>query len=288
MAKKKALPTKLTLSPTLLQAIDALVEGGPELFGEFANALNSRLLADPRWASLIEEVQQEAGIHLGQMPDGQQSFTVDFPMPGVFFTATLKLKDSKPPVTRKLEIPDVTFGELHEIIQVALGWTNSHLHNFRVGRDWLLGPVMEDDGLGSAFAFGASEEDDEEGCWLSELDDVERSSIHYTYDFGDSWEVEVKLSAPKPMQDGVLYPRIIDGKRPHPPDDCGGVWGYEELCEIMRKPVADLTEDEEERVEWCGRFDPDTVDLAVINAEYQEIYAPKPAKKKAAGKKKKA
>lgn len=291
MAKKKSLPAKSAkpvLSPILRQALDELIEGGPDVFGQFSIELNERLAADPRWASLLEEAHREAGISVENLPDGRQSFSIDFPMPGVFYTATLKLKHSKPPVTRKLEIPDVTFGELHEIIQVAMGWTNGHLHNFRVGREWMLGPSMQDDGFGPAFAFDSPEEDDEEGCWLSELNDAERKAIVYTYDFGDNWEVEVKLSEPKPNQDGVLYPRIIDGKRPHPPDDCGGVWGYEELCDIMRKPAAELSADEQERLEWCSRFDPETVDLAEINAEYQRIYAPKPVKKKAAGKKKKA
>lgn len=203
-------------------------------------------------------------------------------MPGVFFTATLKLKHAKPPVTRKLEIPDMTLGELHEVIQTAFGWSNSHLHEFVIGRDWRLGPELADDGFGGDM--GLPPQDDEESVWLSELDASEAAAIHYTYDFGDNWEVDVKLSAAKPKQEGVLYPRIIEGKRP---PTTAAVCGYQELCDLMRKPAAELTEDDQERLEWCGRFDPDTVDLTAINAEYEKRDAPKTRTKKAATKKKK-
>ena len=71
------------------------------------------------------------------------------------------------------------------------------------------------------------------------------------------------------------------------PTDCGGVWGYEELCAIMHKPEAELTDDEQERLEWCSRFDPEAVEINAINAVYERMFAPEPQTKKTTGKKKK-
>ena len=52
---------------------------------------------------------------------------------------------------------------------------------------------------------------------------------------------------------------LLDGKRACPPEDCGGVWGYQEICELMKDPAS---QDARERLEWLGyRFDPERFQL---------------------------
>lgn len=77
----------------------------------------------------------------------------------------------------------------------------------------------------------------------------------YVYDFGDYWDHKIQLEKILPREKGVNYPICIKGKRASPPEDCGGVWGYEELLEIIKDP------DHEETMEWLGEdFDPEHFD----------------------------
>ncbi|MEM2135771.1 MAG: plasmid pRiA4b ORF-3 family protein [Candidatus Jordarchaeaceae archaeon] len=70
---------------------------------------------------------------------------------------------------------------------------------------------------------------------------AENRSVDYVYDFGDCWVHKVQLEKILPREEGVDYPRCIGGKRACPPEDCGGVWGYEELLEIIKNPNHDST-----------------------------------------------
>ena len=84
----------------------------------------------------------------------------------------------------------------------------------------------------------------------------------YEYDFGDSWEHKVVLEKIIPAEEGEKYPKCIAGKRACPPEDCGGIWGYEELLNIMSNPKHPKYK---ERKEWLGgklepeKFDPKAV-----------------------------
>lgn len=94
-------------------------------------------------------------------------------------------------------------------------------------------------------------------------------SFTFDYDFGDGWEHEVRLSSVSEYADGEPRKiRFVSCKRACPPEDCGGLWGYDELCGIVRKKASGkrLTRDERERLEWYSGdyddcFDPDLLDL---------------------------
>jgi Plasmid pRiA4b ORF-3-like protein len=91
--------------------------------------------------------------------------------------------------------------------------------------------------------------------------------LRYTYDFGDDWEHDILVEAVTAAEPGAAYPRCITGRRACPPEDCGGIWGYEELLEILGDPGHD---EHDERLEWLGldsadEFDPAAFDLAEVN-----------------------
>jgi hypothetical protein len=68
---------------------------------------------------------------------------------------------------------------------------------------------------------------------------------------------------------GVTYPRCLAGKRSGPPEDCGGVWGYERLQEVIKDPE---DEEHESMLEWLDEgFDPEAFDLEEINEELKQI-----------------
>jgi len=84
----------------------------------------------------------------------------------------------------------------------------------------------------------------------------------YTYDFGDNWEHIIKLEKVLPRDKNINYPVCIGGKRASPPEDCGGVWGYEDFLKIINNPDH---EEYEETIEWAGgEFDPEYFDVKEI------------------------
>ena len=93
--------------------------------------------------------------------------------------------------------------------------------------------------------------------------------LRYLYDFGDDWEHDLVVDAVGRADPDVSYPRCTGGRRAGPPEDCGGIWGYADLLEILADPQH---EEHEERLEWLGlesaeEFDPAAFDLAEINED---------------------
>jgi hypothetical protein len=91
-----------------------------------------------------------------------------------------------------------------------------------------------------------------------------RTRIGYEYDFGDGWEHELVVEARTAAEDGQAYPACIAGEGACPPEDCGGVYGFAELKEVLAGPDS---EERDEMREWMGEdFDPAHFDLAAANA----------------------
>lgn len=153
----------------------------------------------------------------------------------------------EPPVWRRLVIPsDITFFALHRVIQRAFGWTDSHLHQFRSDKSGKLPSAQERE-----LAFGSSAVRPGARCF-------------YDYDFGDGWEHEVLTEAILPDERGPL-PACVDGARACPPEDCGGVPGYEALSDPRDPRHGELTD-------WLGeRFQPEEFDLAGINKRLRRL-----------------
>lgn len=166
---------------------------------------------------------------------------------------------SKPPVWRELQLrADTRLGELHEILQAALGWENYHMHVFTFADEEF---GVRDPELGHG---------DERKVTLGELTDI-GARFRYTYDFGDDWEHEIlveDLLDPDPDPE-THYPILVASKGACPPEDCGGTWGYSNLKAILADPSHDKHQD---MLQWLGltnasQFDPTAVPTQDIDYE---------------------
>jgi hypothetical protein len=144
------------------------------------------------------------------------------------FRIRLDLRGAQPPVWRRLELPgNLTLPRVHDLIQAAMGWTDSHLHRFRTGPDYRSPHFVT--------TFDLDEGDDgvlEDDVRLDQLVSAEGDAIWYEYDFGDGWEHVVKVE--KVLDEPPTTARCVGGRMACPPEDCGGVGGYADLAEWVR------------------------------------------------------
>jgi hypothetical protein len=161
------------------------------------------------------------------------------------------LMDCHPPIWRQIEVPDGTLDDLHEHIQTAMGWTNSHLHQFIIDDDCYGDPELLNDGLYEREIIDSTQTS------LDALFGKARrgTRFRYQYDFGDGWEHEVTYEGRFATEPDTKYPRCVDGARARPPEDVGGTWGYADFLEAIQDP---RHENHEDLLEWSGRrFDPE-------------------------------
>jgi len=165
------------------------------------------------------------------------------------------LQDTDPAIWRRIETPDVTLAKLHELIQTAMGWTNSHLHQFEIADVRYTDPRLM---TGDFDDFGAL---DYSGIRISDLVSKHGAKLRmgYEYDFGDGWEHAIVLEKVTPSEPGAKYPRCIAGERACPPEDVGGVYGFADYVEAITNPNHSQYR---ELLEWNGPFDPAQFDAA--------------------------
>ena len=167
----------------------------------------------------------------------------------------ITLKDIAPPIWRRIQVRDCTLDKLHEHIQTAMGWTNSHLHSFKIGdKDYGDPDLMDDE-------FANGEYEDSTSTKISDIlpKSGKRFRFEYEYDFGDSWHHEVVFEGCLRAERGGRYPVCVEGARACPPEDVGGTRGYEEYLEAMADPDH---ERHDEFMGWRGPFDPEAFDPA--------------------------
>ncbi len=160
----------------------------------------------------------------------------------------ITLKGIKPPIWRRIQVPSTyNFWDLHVAIQDAMGWLDYHLHEFRIkdsatGLEQKIGMVNDE----------IDYDDDvvpEEGQVIADWFSMGNQIARYLYDFGDGWEHEIKLEKILPREKRIEYPICIDGERACPPEDCGGIWGYDDLLKIIRNHKH---EEYKETMTWLG------------------------------------
>ena len=167
------------------------------------------------------------------------------------------LKYIRPPIWRRVVVPDnFTLGQLHDVIQVAMGWYNCHMHSFRIGGIYYTdsrASEMEDMDM-----------ENEETVFLSRVVTRAKQKFIYEYDFGDSWLHEIVVEKILPFDPKAQYPVCLAGARACPPEDCGSFPGY---CDILKALKAlKKTEEQTELLEWLGNdYDPEKFDLDEVN-----------------------
>jgi hypothetical protein len=181
------------------------------------------------------------------------------PSTGVVYQLKITLRGSTPPIWRRIQVEDCTLDKLHEHIQTSMGWSNSHLHQFKIGEQ-----VYGDSML--------MEEDFEERPFTAHYHDSTTTRLShflsrvgvqfrfgYEYDFGDSWEHDVVFED-CPNAESGKYPLCLAGERACPPEDIDGIPGYERCLRI----VADTEHQERnDTLRWAGgKFDSEAFDPA--------------------------
>ncbi len=146
------------------------------------------------------------------------------------FQFKIMLREIKPLIWRRILVPETySFWDLHVAIQNAMGWTDSHLHEFEI--------INPDTKVIDRISFDLEKD-------ANVLSGLERKLVYYfsdkntvsvyLYDFGDGWEHEIVLEKILPRLPEKKYPQIVDGKRACPPENCGGPPGYRQFVKIMK------------------------------------------------------
>ena len=176
------------------------------------------------------------------------------------FRIEIVLADVEPLVRRVVEVPgEASLAVLHEVVQDAMGWEHSHLHEFDI----------------AGTRYGMPDPD-----WDTDTADEVKVKLFrllaagdkagYVYDFGDNWHHVLTVEAIAAPGPGVRYPRCVAGEGACPPEDVGGSFGYPEFVEALADPAHP---DHAERLQWWGsdRFDPHHFDLAATDRALEHL-----------------
>ena len=178
------------------------------------------------------------------------------------------LCDFKPVIWRTLQVPgNANLGWLHAVLQIAMGWTNSHLHHFLTPDACYSDPRDNEDS-----GFGGEPDRDEAKATLMAIAPQAGAQFGYEYDFGDSWQHEITVEQILPRATGTNA-LCLAGARACPPEDCGGIWGYAEFLKAMKNPKHP---EHKSMKEWIGgSFDPEAFDKAKINPRLGKLKWPR-------------
>lgn len=181
-------------------------------------------------------------------------------MESKIYRLMISLSGTKPLIWRRLEtFGRTTLDELHHILQVAMGWHDRHLHQFYLPS----GP------FGSPDPYTWHPLENEESTRLDEILQKENDWLIYEYDPGDGWLHDLILEKVHPEEQAHgRYPRVTGGERACPPEDCGGVMGYEALLEVLANP--DHPKHETLKKYFGGEIAPEVFDIRVANCMFHD------------------
>ncbi len=173
----------------------------------------------------------------------------------------IQLLDIEPAIWRRFVVPaGISLDRLHDVIQIVMGWTDSHHHEFSIGKKrYIEYPQFKEDGL---------------VCGQYRLVDLIKQKgrrFSYCYDFGDDWVHEIVLEDSRYFNPECNWElNCVEGERACPPEDVGGVPGYYEFCHALSNPDH---EDYERYLEWQGGlFDAERFDCEKVNRELMKYW----------------
>ncbi|RZM21305.1 MAG: plasmid pRiA4b ORF-3 family protein [Pedobacter sp.] len=184
---------------------------------------------------------------------------------GNIIQVKISLRGTKPLIWRRILVEKTsTFEALQAVIQIAMGWTNSHLHEFTV------------DGVRIGQSLDEFDMDygekliDEATVTLESVLTEGTQTVDYTYDFGDSWEHTLVVEKWLPVDDAIQYPICTGGKLNCPPEDCGGIPGFYEMLRIVNE---EGHPERQEMLEWLGGgYDAKAFDLQEVNRQLTAFF----------------
>lgn len=201
----------------------------------------------------------------------------------VLLRLKVSIAGSKPAVWRLLDVdPSLTLDMVHQVLQTAVGWRDSHLHSFtdtdpyvrlravnghvREPRRWVPLDLLED-----------SDDDLPETDWtLGQILTPESGPLFYEYDFGDGWIHRLELTENLPMPAGAPRARLVEGARRAPLEDSGGIGGYHDLLDALADPGHEERKDLQAWVAWAvgpwQEFDPEQLDINAVNSELALLF----------------
>ena len=178
---------------------------------------------------------------------------------------TITLLGSKPEIVRRvLVLSSVSLLELHLSIQYAMGWTDSHLFEFKRG-DLNFGIRYPETELEFPDLIDAL------GTQVAGVLKRPGQMLIYIYDFGDYWEHKIQLNGHLDIDPDVIYPHCVSGSGNCPPEDCGGIHGFSEMLEILK----DKNNPEHKSFkQWVGKkYNPDEFDIVKANKNLKRVKA---------------
>jgi hypothetical protein len=178
---------------------------------------------------------------------------------GMVYQLKITLQHIRPPIWRRVVVPDCPLPVLHDVIQIAMGWEDCHLHEF------VFGSTRYSDAETAA----ELETEVADDATLGTLVTKEKTKFLYHYDFGDDWVHEVVVEKIGPPEPGRDYPACVAGKRACPPEDCGGPWGYADFAEAIVDP---RHKEHRHWAEWIGAFDPEAFSADDVNAQFRQFF----------------
>jgi hypothetical protein len=179
-------------------------------------------------------------------------------LPQEIYQMKVTLRDTSPAIWRRLQVPaGLTLDVLHDVLQVAMGWDDSHLHEFRIGQKRFGKPHPADR------LMGTDPIGNERTTHLFMVLGKVGAKAVYTYDFGDGWEHAIVVEKVLPPEPGVAYPTCVGGQLQGPSEDCGGIPGYYRLLEAIGDPNHPEHKD---LLDWVGgEFNPDAFSVEDVN-----------------------
>ena len=182
--------------------------------------------------------------------------------PSEILQLKVTLCNIRPLIWRQVQVTsDITLAKLHRVLQAVMGWQNYHLFQFMVGKTFYGDPSQDE--------FSELDLKDARKARLGQILSKPEQRMVYEYDFGDGWKHDLVLDKVLPPESNTRYPFCLAGARACPPEDCGGVRGYEYFLETIFDPEH---EEHDETLEWIGgEFDPEKFDIVLANRELKRI-----------------
>lgn len=188
------------------------------------------------------------------------------PLKSTAITLKVSLIGSSPLIWRRIVVPGrLHLGKLHKIIQAAMGWKTSHLHEFVIAGKRYTDPTYDNFSMDDE-----NESLDQDKVTIVQVTEI-TDRFEYIYDYGDGWQHEIKIEKIEDPDPRLTLPICFGGANACPPEDCGGLGGYSEFLKNLSKQEVGNSDaaKEYDALAWVGGyFDPTSFDPNRINSDH--------------------